>query len=58
MISKPDEKSRHYVMIKTQNSPNNRLVLNSQGKFLYPMNSNEDAIIFDKKFQSLLEPIS
>ena len=58
MISKPDEKGRHYVMVKTKDMPNDRLVVNSQGKYLYSMNSNEDAALFDKKFQSLLEPKS
>lgn len=58
MISKPDEKGRHYVMVKTKNMPNDRLVINSEGKYLYSMNSNEDAEIFDSKFQNLLEPKS
>ena len=49
---------RHYVMIKTTNKPNNRVVMNSEGKYLYSMNSNEDATIFDRKFQELLEPKS
>jgi hypothetical protein len=58
MISKPDQKGHHYIMIKASNSPNNRLVMNSEGKYLYSMNSNEDAVIFDRKFQELLEPKS
>lgn len=58
LISKADEKSRHYIMIKTTNKPNNRVVMNSEGKYLYSMNSNEDATIFDRKFQELLEPKS
>lgn len=58
IISKPDEMQRHYVMVKTKNMPNDRFVMNSEGKYLYSMNSNEDAEIFDSKFQNLLEPKS
>lgn len=57
MISKPDEMGRHYVMVKTKNFPNDRLVLNNEGKFLYSMNFNDEIELFDKKFQALLEPI-